>query len=79
MWKYFTYAKSMRFLDVLPQLVHSYNSTYHRSIKMAPSRVGPHNEFDLMTGQLDTKKETTEWKFSIGDTVRISRNVNPFH
>ena len=29
MWRYFTYAKSLRYVEVLPKLVQSYNSTYH--------------------------------------------------
>ena len=40
MWKYFTAKNTVHYLDVLPELVSSYNSTYHRSIKMAPNQVG---------------------------------------
>ena len=36
MWKYFTAKNTVHYLDVLPEVV-SYNSTYHRSIKMAPN------------------------------------------
>ncbi len=39
MWRYLTHANTRRYLDVLPQLVTSYNNTYHRSIKMAPVRI----------------------------------------
>ena len=46
---------------------------------MAPIEVGRHNESDLTRRQFGTKKEQTDWKFNIGDTVRISRNDNPFH
>ena len=34
MWKYFTAPK---YIDVLPNIVEKYNSTYHRSIKLTPS------------------------------------------
>src|SRR5271163_2270655 len=37
MWRYFSHAFTGRYIDVLPHLVSSCNSTYHRSIKMAPS------------------------------------------
>ena len=38
-WKYFTAKNTVHYLDVLLELVSSYNSTYHRSIKMAPNQV----------------------------------------
>ena len=37
--KYFTAKNILHYLDVLPELASSYNSTYHRSIKMAPNQV----------------------------------------
>ena len=33
MWRYFTAKKTMRYIDVLPNLVDSYNHSMHRSIK----------------------------------------------
>ena len=39
MLKYFTAKNTLHYLDVLPLLVSSYNSTYHRSVKTAPSQV----------------------------------------
>ena len=44
MYKYFTYKNTLCYIDVLPQLVKSYNNTYHRSIKMKPSQVTKVNE-----------------------------------
>lgn len=44
MWRYLTHTSSGRYIDVLPQLVSSYNNTYHSSIKMAPSEVNNQNE-----------------------------------
>ena len=32
MWRYFTAKKTMRYIDMLPDLVYSYNHTIHRSI-----------------------------------------------
>ena len=37
MWRYFTANKTMRYIDVLPNLVYSYNHSAHRSIKMKPA------------------------------------------
>ena len=39
MWRYFTAKKTMRHIDILPDLVYSYNHTVHRSIKMRPTDV----------------------------------------
>jgi transposase InsO family protein len=43
MWRYFTKQKTRRYMDVLPDLVHSYNHTYHRSIRRAPAQVNATN------------------------------------
>jgi hypothetical protein len=43
MWKYLTYKNTYRYIDVLPDLVHSYNNTYHSAIKMKPSEVSHAN------------------------------------
>ena len=37
MWKYFTANNTQKYIDALPSMVDKYNSTYHRSIKLAPS------------------------------------------
>ena len=44
MWRYFTAKKTMRYIDVLPDLVYSYNHSVHRSIKMKPTQVTSDNE-----------------------------------
>jgi len=51
MYRYFTHANTRRYVDVLDDLVHSYNNTYNRSIGMAPAEVGPHNE-DVVRARL---------------------------
>ena len=78
MWKYFTHYKTMRFVDVLPQLVASYNSTYHSTIKMSPNEVTRQNEADLQK-RLYGERRKKVYKFELNDRVRISRNVNKFH
>jgi len=44
MYKYFTFKNRLRYIDVLRDLVDSYNATYHRSIEMAPNDVNATNE-----------------------------------
>ena len=73
MWRYFTRAKSLRYIEVLPKLVQSYNSTYHTSIKMAPVRMDHHYQFEVVG-----RRSSPNWKFKVDDTVRISRSVEQF-
>ena len=74
MYKYFTAKNTLSYIDVLPQLVSSYNNTYHRSIKMKPTQVKKANESKvwdtLYSG--DVQKQV-RFKFQVGDRVRISK------
>jgi transposase InsO family protein len=78
MWRYFTYKNTRRFLDVLPDLIHSYNNTYHSSIRMKPVDVDRTNE-DLVRNRLyPIKQKKLVWKYLVGDRVRISMHSQPF-
>ena len=43
-YRYFMNSKSFRYVDVLQDLVHSYNHTYHSSIGMSTTSVNVKNE-----------------------------------
>ncbi len=73
MWKYFSYKNTLRYVDVLDDLVRSYNETFHRSIQMAPTEVNAQNESLVRRRLYGPKKIPTEWKYAVGDKVRISR------
>jgi transposase InsO family protein len=77
MWKYFTYKNTMRYIDVLDDLLHSYNNTWHRTIKMTPSQVTVQNE-EVVRRRLFRPKKPLKWKFSIGDKVRIAKGKREF-
>jgi len=47
MYRYFTHANTRRYVDVLDDLLHWYNNTYHRSIGMAPAEVSVGNEHQV--------------------------------
>jgi hypothetical protein len=81
MWKYLTHVNKYRYIDVLPDLVHSYNNTYHSSIKMKPSDVshanvkkvwrnlyGKYFKEELLSPGVEKQK----FKFAAGDHVRLS-------
>ena len=79
MYKYFTAKNTLTYIDVVPQLVKSYNHTYHRSIKMKPSQVTKANEakmWDTLYGN-DVDKRV-RFKFQVGDRVRISKMKRMF-
>ena len=77
MWKYFTHKNTMRYVNVLDDLVHSYNNTFHRTIKMTPSEVNAQNEEEIRT-RLYRPKSKLVWKFQVGDKVRLARGKREF-
>ena len=57
MWRYFTAKKTMRYIDMLPDLVYSYNHTIHRSIKKKPAEVTIDNEKQVWHTLYDDRDE----------------------
>ena len=47
MYKYFTHKNTLKYIDVIDDLVASYNNTYHSTIKMSLSEVTAQNEHKL--------------------------------
>ena len=94
LFRYFTKNQTHNYIDVLSNLISSYNNTYHRSIKMRPNEVTKENEQkvweNLYPSLLEKskislkfkvekkKKVQRKFKFKIGDTVRISYIKYPF-
>ena len=73
MWKYFTHTNTYRYVNVLQDLLLSYNNTYHRSIGMVPSRVTNENEALIRKRLYGEKKRPAKWRYSVGDKVRICK------
>ena len=78
MYRYFTHANTRRYVNILDDLLHSYNNTYHRSIGMTPAEVGPHNEEELRGRLYPVKPKSYKWRYDIGDRVRIATQKTPF-
>ena len=73
LWAYFTTQGSYRWIDVIDDLVYSYNHSKHRSIGMAPADV-THAHTRVILSRLFPKLSKKERpKFKIGDAVRISK------
>jgi len=77
MWRYFTYAKTRKYVDVLEDLVESYNNTFHRSIGMAPNEVTVDKQQQIAEKLYPIKQKPT-YKFAVGDSVRIGRGKHVF-
>ena len=80
MWKYFTYHKTLRYVDVLQDLVSGYNHAYHRSIGRSPISVKKENEVEVSQALYGSKtyppKSQTQLK--VGDLVRINKTKRTF-
>ena len=68
MWRYFTAKRTRRYIDVLQDLVDSYNQSKHRSIQKKPINVTQKNEREVwhtLYGEPE-KKDPPKYKFEIG-------------
>jgi len=80
MYRYFTAHNTLRHVDALQPVIHTYNQSYHRSIGMAPHQVTEKTVpkvWDKLYGQrLDQK--TPPPKCEVGDRVRLNKKHRPF-
>ena len=73
LYRYFTFKKTRRYVEVLPKLVSAYNRSYHRSIKRRPIDVSSANQEEVwqtLYNAPNPKRNKTELK--VGDRVRLS-------
>lgn len=90
LWRYFTKHNTRHYLTVLPQVVSSYNHSYHRSIGMAPLDVTAENEEQVWqrlygeSGSRVNKKwmssvqRSRKRALKVGDRVRLSKSRRHF-
>ena len=76
-YKFFTHNETYTYIDKLQAFVDGYNNTYHRSIKMNPSKVTPANQEQLWFTQyveplMQAPGRKITPKYSVGTLVRIS-------
>ena len=77
MWHYFTKLQTWRYIDVLPDLVRTYNDTRHRSIGMAPSQVNANNQ-EKVWQRLYGHDGKGVPKLNVSDRVRVSKYKGTF-
>jgi len=78
MYRYFTHKNTRRYVDALDDMLHSYNNTRHSSIGMAPTEVDVENEDLVRKRPYPPKPKSYEWKYEMGDKVRITMQKRPF-
>ena len=77
-YRYLTLKNTNRYIDVLNDLILSYNNSYHRSIKTSPASVNDDNQKQIYKILYKDKKNNYNFNLSIGDLVRISKNKRIF-
>lgn len=81
MWRYFTHNNTYRYIDILKDLLHSYNHSFHSSIKMCPCDVNSNN---IMTVWRNLYEKYYSMKrkelpgLNVGDHVRITKYKHIF-
>lgn len=75
MWRYFQFKNTRRYIDILPELVESYNNAKHRTIGIEPVNVNQSNQSKIW--KRVTKEQTRglkkkKPKFFVDQTVRTS-------
>lgn len=79
MWKRFSLQGSYKWINILNEILHKYNTTVHSTTGFKPSKVTKKNEKAILNSAythlkiLDLKK-----KFKVGDHVRISKYRHAF-
>ena len=79
MWKYFSHYCTLRYVDILPKLLHGNNHAYHHNIKRAPVSVTLKTEPQVsenLNGK--SKSKTVKSKFKVCDFVRINKTKRTF-
>ena len=77
MYRLFTFNKNKKYIKFLPDLLESYNNSFHRSIKTTPNSVNKLNEKEIHK-RINGDQTSFSWdnyidiKFDRGDYVRIS-------
>ena len=71
-WKYFTDKNTQKWIEVLPKIVNNYNSTYHRTIKMAPNDVSFENREKVFKKMFPKISASRVCKLAVGNKVRVA-------
>lgn len=84
-YRYMIANGTRKFIDVVPSLVSGYNNTIHTATKMRPAEINMFNApalarrlFGQSSASSSTNLQKREFKFKVGDFVRLSKAPRPF-
>ena len=78
MWKYFTHREVLTYVDVLQDMVDSYNRTVHRTIGLPPADVTWANQTVVAKRLYGRSGMSPKCKFKPGDRVRLVKSKRTF-
>jgi hypothetical protein len=86
LWEYFTETGTQQWVNILPDLVASYNAAVHHSTKMAPDQVTMTTDMDPPQSayqdpdfhSLNKLENDKRFEFKIDDVVRLSKQATTF-
>ena len=80
LYRYMIANRTRKFIDVVPSLVSGYNSTVHSVTNMRPAEVTMRNAPAFGQGNVSSPSilKKREFKFKVGDFVRLSKTPRPF-
>jgi hypothetical protein len=78
--RYFTTFNTVKWIDILPKIVSTYNNTIHRSIGMKPVDVTKEDISRIHKSTIEQWKEARVrlFEFEVGDKVRILQKASTF-
>ena len=79
LYKYLNVSKSKTITNVLPLILDNYNSSYHKTIKMAPNDVTDSNENEVYLNIQSVSNTVKREPVNIGDTVRVLLKEKAFN
>jgi ribosomal protein S17 len=85
LYKYFTRTKTLKWLDILPNIVKAINHSVNRTTEMRPVDVTHKNDQSVYkklyrkTKLMRKKNISKKSRFKLGDLVRISEERGPFY
>ena len=78
MWNFFTHHSTYRYVDVLNDMIYSYNNTFHRTIRQTPSSVKKENVNKIRQRTYDSTDVRSRVKLKVGDKVCLSKKRHVF-
>ncbi|KAF6027692.1 hypothetical protein EB796_014004 [Bugula neritina] len=78
--KYFTHQNSHRYLDILNDLISSYNNPKHSAHNSTPNNVTVNNQEEIWHGLYTDSQsgQTVKLQYNVGDLIRISKYSTVF-